>query len=154
MIIYFIIAAAMTCFCIPVGMDLCLRDSGWQAHSLWELQGQAVEGRAGDLSLRIELPLTPPNTPQPSSLFLFFSCMQSYFEGEEHFFQCLLAYNLADAADCVSWIYRPGGVWDRTCLNSYDTQIDTNIFYAEQNESAQYLYSCIFLFFIFFVIIA
>lgn len=37
-----------------------LRDSGWQTHSVCgrlqcELQGQAVEGRAGDLSLRIEL---------------------------------------------------------------------------------------------------
>lgn len=33
--------------------------------------------------------------------FLFFLCMLSYFEGEEHFLQCLHAFILADAAYCL-----------------------------------------------------
>lgn len=59
-IVCFIIAAAKICFCIPV--CVCVSQGQWVTDSLpvcgqlqRELQGQAVEGRAGDLSLRIEL---------------------------------------------------------------------------------------------------
>ena len=41
----------------------------------------------------------------------FFVWMLSYFEGEEHFSRCLHAYILADAADCVSRMYRVSVVW-------------------------------------------
>lgn len=66
-----------------------------------ELQGQAVEGRAGDLSLRIEL--ISRGLPQ-APLSLLFLCTPSYFEGEEHFSHCLHAHTLADAVSpCLAY---------------------------------------------------
>lgn len=61
-IVCFIIAAVVICFCIPVCVCVCVSGTvdDRLAPCVWpiavcELQGQAVEGRAGDLSLRIEL---------------------------------------------------------------------------------------------------
>ena len=65
-----------------------------------------MEGRAGDLSLRIELislvsrrPLLPPLSLHAVFFFSFFSV-----EGEEHFSHsvCMRLFFLADAGDCVS----------------------------------------------------
>lgn len=57
-----------------------------------KLQGQASEGGAGDLSLRIELISLVSSRP----LLLFFLCLLSYVEGEEHF-----SHILADAVHCL-----------------------------------------------------
>lgn len=65
-------AAAVMCFCIPV--CVCTPQGQWVTDSLlvcgplqWKLQGQAVEGRAGDLSLRIELISLVSHRPLPSA---------------------------------------------------------------------------------------
>lgn len=61
-----------------------------------ELQGQAVEGRAGDLSLRIEL--IPSVSSRPLSSV---SARCLILKVKSIFSQRLHAFILADAADCV-----------------------------------------------------
>lgn len=101
----------MVCF-FAFQCRACLRASQgqWVTDSLHvcgrlrlELQGQAAEGRAGDLSLRIELiSLGLPQAP----LSLLFLCTPSYFEGEEHFSHCLHAHTSADAVSlCLRSLY-------------------------------------------------
>lgn len=94
-------AAAAICF---LHSSVCARASGTVGDRLapcvcgplqCKLQGQAVEGIAGDLSLRIELISLVSHRPLPS-------CILLYFEGEDHFSLCLHASVLGDGVDCVS----------------------------------------------------
>lgn len=89
------------------GVCVRLRDSGWQTHSLCVA---GCSASAKDKQWRVERVIcllglnSSPWSPAGLSS-LFFLCMLSYFEGEQHFSQCLHASVFADAVDSVLGIY-------------------------------------------------
>lgn len=105
-----------------------LRDSGWQTLSLCvadcSVSSKDKQWRVERVICLLGLNSSPWS---PAGLFsLFFLCMLSYFEGEEHSSQCLNASILADAVDCVWWIHSFYVLcaYSRTHLHTEPSHID------------------------------